>query len=201
MKILAFVDSHGNTESLKKLIERAKKDDINVVICAGDISVFGDKLNKLVEMVSKIKKPFLVIHGNHESEEEIEKACKPFNNCINIHKAGFSGANFTVLGYGGGGFSKVDKNFEKISKVFKKIIKERAGHKIILVTHAPPYNTNVDKIGKNPVGNKSIRNFISEVKPDLVICGHLHENANKKDKIGKTLIINPGYKGKVIEIK
>ena len=199
MKILTFVDLHGNIDSLKKLIERAKKDDIDFVICAEDISVFGDKLNKLVEMMSKVKKPFLIIHGNHESEEEIEKACKPFENCVNIHGAGFSGPGFTVLGYGGGGFSKVDKLFEKLTKMFRKVIKERGG-KIILVTHAPPYNTNVDKVNKVSCGNKSIRQFISEVKPDLVICGHLHENFGKSDKIGKTLIINPGYKGKVITL-
>ena len=200
MKILTFVDLHGNIGSLRKIVERGKKDDIDLVICAGDISVFGDKLNKLVEMCSKMKKPFLMIHGNHESEEEIDKACRPFETCVNIHRAGFSGPDFTVLGYGGGGFNKVDKGFEKAAKIFKKILKQRQGHKIILVTHAPPYNTAVDRIGKNPVGNKSIREFIVSAKPDLVICGHLHENAGKKDKIGKTLVINPGYKGKIIAL-
>ncbi len=199
MKILIFTDSHGNVSSLKKLVERAKKDDIDLVICAGDISVFGDKLDKLVEMVSKINKPFLIIHGNHEDEAEISRACKPFKNCINIHEAGFSGPNFTVLGYGGGGFSKVDKKFEKVAKIFKKIIKDKGG-KIILVTHAPPYNTTVDEIRKDHVGNKSIREFIISAKPDLVVCGHLHDTFGRKDKIGKTIVINPGYKGKVITL-
>ena len=183
MKILTFVDLHGNIGSLRKIVERAKKPDIELVICAGDISVFGDKLKKLVEMFSKIQKPFLIIHGNHEDKEEISKACKPFKNCINIHEVGFSGPDFTVLGYGGGGFSKVDKKFEKVAKVFKNIIKQKKGHKIILVTHAPPYHTEIDKIGKSPVGNKSIREFISDVKPDLAISGHLHENSGKKGKI------------------
>ena len=160
MKILIFVDLHGNVSSLKKMVERAKKDDIDLVICAGDISVFGDKLDKLVEIVSKIQKPFLIIHGNHEDEAEISRACKPFKNCINIHKVGFSGPNFSVLGYGGGGFSKIDKRFEKTTKMFNKVIKEKGG-KIILVTHAPPYNTEVDKIGKDHVGNKSIREYTS----------------------------------------
>ena len=73
------------------------------------------------------------------------------------------------------GFFKQEDSYEKRSYYFGK-------------THAPTY-TKVDKIGKNPVGNKSIRNFISEAKPDLVVCGHLHENAGKKDKIGKTRYI------------
>jgi len=199
MKILCFVDLHGNIPVLKKLIERAKKDDIDLVVCAGDISVFGDGLGKLVEIASKVEKPFLIIPGNHESDEEISKACKPYKNCLNIHKRGFSGKDFTILGYGGGGFSKVDKKFEKISKAFKKIIQQKGG-KIILVTHAPPYNTKVDRIGDNPVGNKSIRQFISETKPNFAICGHLHENAGKVDVIGKTKVINPGYKGKIISL-
>ena len=47
---------------------------------------------------------FLTIDCNIQSivEEELEKACKPFKNCINIHEAGFSGKDFTVLGYGAG---------------------------------------------------------------------------------------------------
>ncbi|MBW2966404.1 metallophosphoesterase [Candidatus Woesearchaeota archaeon] len=197
MKILTFVDLHGNMSALKKLVERAKKDDIELIICAGDISAFSDKLNKLIGEFSKVKKPFLIIPGNHEEDDELEKACNPFNNCVNIHKKGFSGEDFTVLGYGGGGFSEIDKRFDRLAKSFKKMIKK---DKVILVTHAPPYNTNVDRINKRPCGNKSIRNFILEVKPDLVVCGHLHENAGKMDKIGKTLVINPGYKGKVISL-
>ena len=198
MKILCFVDLHGNAPILKKLIERAKKPDIDLVICAGDISVFGDGLSKLVGIAAKVEKPFLIIPGNHESDEEISKACRPFKNCINIHKKGFGAKDFIIIGYGGGGFSKVDKKFEKIAFNFKKIIKDRG--KVILVTHAPPYNTLVDKINKVPCGNKSIRKFIYETKPDFNICGHLHENAGKMDALGKTKIINPGYKGKIISL-
>jgi Icc-related predicted phosphoesterase len=199
MKILAFVDSHGNVTALKKLVERAKKQDIDLVICAGDISVFGDKLKKLISLFKNIKKPFVIIPGNHEDNSEVTKACKPFQNCVNIHKKAFRGKGSVIFGYGGGGFSLVDKKFEKIAEKFKTKIKNK--EKVILVTHAPPYNTKVDKIGKNPVGNKSIRKFILEAKPHLAICGHLHENAGKIDTIGRTKVVNPGYKGKIIEIK
>ncbi|MBS3097214.1 hypothetical protein J4209_00295 [Candidatus Woesearchaeota archaeon] len=43
-----------------------------------------------------------------------------------------------------------------------------------------------------------IKTFILKVKPDLAISGHLHENAGKEDKIGKTKIVNPGPFGKII---
>jgi len=37
--------------------------------------------------------------------------------------------------------------------------------------------------------NKSIKSFILMVKPELVISGHLHENARKEDEIGKIKIL------------
>ncbi|MGL4670553.1 MAG: metallophosphoesterase family protein [Methanobacteriaceae archaeon] len=62
----------------------------------------------------------------------------------------------------------------------------------VLITHAPPINTNADKIKNGAhVGSFSIRKIIEEFQPDLAICGHIHE-AKSQDKIGKTLVINPG---------
>ena len=49
-------------------------------------------------------------------------------------------------------------------------------------------------------GNKDIRKFIDKIKPDLVISGHLHENAGKEDKIGKSRILNPGPTGMLINL-
>ena len=116
-------------------------------------------------------------------------ACLPtFGNCADRYCLG---------GYGGGGFSMVDKEFEKISKKFEKEIKKNKDKKVILVTHAPPYKTNIDRIIEDPCGNKSIKNFILKVKPNLVIAGHIHECAGKEDKVGKTEVMNPGPYGKI----
>src|SRR3989344_3980087 len=78
----------------------------------------------------------------------------------------------------------------------KKIKKEN----VIFITHAPPYKTKLDKLPMGNVGSVSIRKFIEKIKPILFICGHLHENENKRQKLKQTLMINPGYKGEIIEI-
>ncbi len=91
----------------------------------------------------------------------------------------------------------VDKNFEKaIEKVFKTL----KGKKIIFVTHQPPYGTLVDRIHGEQAGNKSYTYAIKRLQPKLVICGHLHENAGKRDKIGNTVIINPGWEGTILVV-
>jgi Icc-related predicted phosphoesterase len=71
---------------------------------------------------------------------------------------------------------------------------ERAGkpEKFILVTHQPPYQTTTDKAMKLVhTGSRAIREFIERTQPVLCLCGHIHESAGT-DRIGNTLIINPG---------
>ncbi|MFC1728014.1 metallophosphoesterase [Nanoarchaeota archaeon] len=194
MKILAFVDTHGSLAALKRIEKMAK--DANILICAGDLSVFEQDLDLLIERLNKIGKPVLIIHGNHETEEEMKKSCSLFKNVTYFHKKVHVIDNYAFVGYGGGGFSVTDKKFETWTKKIKPKLKNK---KVVLVTHAPPYNTKVDNIMGDSCGNKSIRKFIENVKPVLSISGHLHECVGT-DKINKSRLINPGPAGKILII-
>lgn len=194
MKILLFVDIHGSYSTLKELKEKAKKADL--VICAGDISIFEENMDKILSKINKFDKPVLMIHGNHEGEKELKKACSKFNNIKFIHNKTYTLGDIIFLGYGGGGFEKKDPKFEMAMKKFKDL-KDK---KFVLITHAPPYRTKVDELIDGHAGNASIRKFIEQTKPLLEICGHLHENDGKSDFIGKTKVVNPGYKGKIITL-
>lgn len=203
MRILAFVDIHGNYKALEKIKKQAKNADI--LVCAGDISIFENNLDVLLFQLNKLNKPVLIIPGNHENDEDLDELTKIFDNIININEKCFIKEQYLFLGYGGGEFSMIDKHFNKVGKKFEKRIKKflkdkEKDKKIILITHTPPYKTKIDMIMDKPCGNKSIKNFILKIKPDLVISGHLHENAGKEDKIGKTIIINPGPFGKIVNI-
>ena len=198
MKILAFTDMHGSLKALNEIKQKAK--DADLIVCAGDFSIFEQKIEYFLDQFNKLKKPFLVIPGNHETGEDMQKASYLFENIINLHKTTKAVDNYLFIGYGEGGFSMTDKRFEKFGKAMEHHLKKHKGKKVILVTHAPPYNTKLDRISGEPCGNKSIKNFILRAKPDLVISGHLHENAGKHDKLGKITMINPGPLGKIVEI-
>ena len=198
MKLLAFVDLHGSLKALEKIKNQSKKADL--IVCAGDISIFENNLDYLLFQLNKLNKPVLIIPGNHEDNIDLNKLTNQLNNITNIHKKAFTKDNCLFLGYGGSGFSMVDKEFIKASKKLEKDIKKHQNKKIILITHAPPYKTKLDRIGSEACGNKSIKNFITKIKPDLVISGHLHENVGKEDKINKTRLVNPGPFGKIIII-
>ena len=200
MKLLAFTDTHGSLLALKRIEQKVKTQNPDLLVCAGDISIFEHGIVGLVRRLSKLNKKIIIIHGNHEDSSTFIKLSKLFKNIIFIHKKYFIYDDLLFLGYGGGGFSITDKEFDKTTIKFKKIIKTNKDKKIIFVTHAPPYKTKLDKLVQGHSGNKSIRNFVEKNKVYLLICGHLHENFGKEDNIRKTKVINPGPFGKIIDI-
>ena len=200
MKLLAFTDIHGSLSALKRIEQKVKAQKPDLLVCAGDISIFEHGIIGITRRLNKLNKKVIIIHGNHEDDTTFRKLSKIFKNIIFIHKKYFIQNNILFLGFGGGGFSIIDKEFENIVEKFKKIIKNHKDKKIILVTHAPPYKTRLDNLVGGHCGNKSIRHFVEKNKIDLLICGHLHENFGKEDKIKKMKIINPGPFGKIVEI-
>ena len=210
MKILAFSDLHSKPRSpdyvdfyailkyIKKLKEKAKKAKPDVIVCAGDVSLFEHDLEEIMQRISKLGKKILIIPGNHETPSLMRKICSFYDNITFINKRAVKVGDYTFVGFTGEGFLRQDSAMEQFIKKIKPKIK---GKKVILVTHAPPYKTKLDRIGGAYCGNKTITKFIRS-NPNIVlgICGHLHENAGKEDKLNKTLLINPGPLGKVIRI-
>ena len=197
MKILAFVDMHGSRDALKRIISTAKKENVDYLLCAGDVTIFGDSMPQLLAKLDEIGKPVLMVHGNHEDKFDLRRACEKTKNIKFMHKAVLKTDGCAFMCYGGGGFSLTNKDFEEWSK---KAIKQIGDRKIILMTHGPPHHTKLDLILDQNAGCKSIRKFIEQVQPTLAISGHLHENAGMKDKIGKTPIVNPGPWGMVFSV-
>ncbi len=197
MKILAFVDTHGNLKAIERLL--VKGEGVDLLVCAGDISNFGHNLKESIAKLKKLNKPMLIIPGNHESEEQIRELSKEFPWLINLHKSSYQLGEYVFFGYGGGGFSMEDLQYEKVIKNFKKILKKDS--KLVIVTHGPPYGTRCDLLPHQGYrGCKTYTEVDKELKPILHICGHLHETASMRDKIGGTLVINPGAEGKIIRI-
>ncbi len=194
MKILAFVDLHGNMKMLDSIVQRSRQADL--VLCAGDISNFEHNLDKLLKKLNTAYKPVIIIPGNHEGEEYLEAECNKYENLIYLHKGLFQLEDLTIVGYGSGGFASKDSRFES----FTRRIEKHVSGKLVLLTHGPPYGNKLDFIYGEHCGNKSYNKFIKRLKPVLAISGHLHETAGAEDSIGITRLANPGPRGKIFLI-
>jgi|ETNmetMinimDraft_11_1059920.scaffolds.fasta_scaffold47054_2 Icc-related predicted phosphoesterase len=195
MKILAFGDSHGSMKALKQLKEKAKKADL--IICIGDVTVFEQNFRGVMKDLDGLGKPILMIHGNHEEEDTMQKQCEDTKNIIFAHEALVEVDDVIFSGFGGGGFSVTDKWM----KAYYQTVKGKlSGKKWIFLTHAPPVHTTLDNVHGADAGCKTVRDVIEKLQPEYAFAGHLHENFGKKDKIKKTICVNPGPFGMFFDI-
>ncbi len=211
MKILFFTDVHSSSDKddsfgyyvasldglvkkFDKILEKSKECD--VLVCCGDLSVFSSGLESSIRMLKKAKKKVLIIHGNHEDPEDVERLCDG-KKLIFMHKKAITIDDVTFAGYGGDGFSERDLELERWAKSLKTKIEGKS----VFFTHAPPYNTRLDNLpGWGHRGSKSVRGAIELLQPNVFASGHFHETFLEKDKVNKTLLINPGDEGMIIEI-
>jgi Icc-related predicted phosphoesterase len=202
MRILFFGDTHGNKAHLRTIMQ--KSHDVDVIVCVGDFTIFENGADDILRQLNSAGKPVIIIPGNHESSSMMINLSMNHKNIHNIHKTYHIIDDIIFFGYGGGGFSTVDNKFDIVADNFLKELKNlekknNMEYKIVLVTHPPPYNTNIDYIGEH-VGCKNFRKFIEEQQPIISVSGHIHETFGFEDTIGKTLVFNPGPDGRIIKL-
>jgi Icc-related predicted phosphoesterase len=191
MKILAISDPHGDYSKIKKIIEKAG--DFDLVVVVGDITNYGpdEKVNELAEMFDK---PVLAIPGNCD-QKSILKALEN-SKAVNLHGKAEQIGNIRFIGLGGSNPTPFNTPFElseeEIENALEGMVCSAENSKecgtIVLLTHAPPHGAR-DELPFGHVGSKAIQKFLDRV--DLIVCGHIHE-AKGMEKVGKTVVVNPG---------
>jgi len=198
-KIMAIGDIHGDTGLVKKLAEKAKKEKVDLVILAGDLTFAEQSTKNLINPFIKAKKEVLLIPGNHESLATINFLTKMYPNTKNIHGYSFNKDDLGVFGAGGGdiGINQIRDSeiFELLKRGNKKI---KNSKKKIMVTHMHPKGSKAEFSGFK--GSKAIRKAIKEFHPNVLISAHIHEAGGIEEKIGNTKVINVSRKPKIFEI-
>ncbi len=195
MNILAISDLHGSTH--KALNNYLNENKIDLIVIAGDITHFGpaELAEDILNEISSYDIPVVAVPGNCDPQGVSSQLDN--SKAINIHGKSTAIKNVGICGFGGSNLTPFDTPLEfgeiEIFEELDKIMVEMKDQDIkILVTHAPPLNTNADKLpGGGHVGSESIRKIIEDYKPNINICGHIHE-AQSIDHIGETVILNPG---------
>jgi len=198
-KILAVGDIHGDTGLVKRLAERAVKENVDLVILAGDLTFAEQSTKNIIGPFIKAKKQVLLIPGNHESIATADFLAEMYPDTKNIHGYAFIKDDLGIFGAGAG---DIGINQIKDSEIFEVL---KRGHetikdlnKKIMVTHMHAQGSKSELSGFE--GSKAVRRAIKEFKPDFLISAHIHEASGVEEEIGKTKVINVSRKEKVFEI-
>ncbi len=198
-KILAVGDIHGDTGLVKRLAEKAVKENVDLVILAGDLTLFETSTKGIIGPFLKAKKQVLFIPGNHESIATADFLAEMYPESKNIHGYSFQKDD---LGIFGAGTADIGINQIKDSEIFSLLKKGnenvKNSPKKIMVTHMHPAGSKAEFSGFS--GSKAIKKAVKEFQPDVLITAHIHEAGGLEEYSGKTKIINVARKEKIFEI-
>ena len=205
MKIIAFGDIHMATSEAWRIPGIREAD---LVILNGDLTNYGrtEEAKSVLDDILAINPNVLAQFGNLD-RQEINDYLEDLD--LNLHgQARLVQGKVCLVGLGGSNPTPFNTPSEfpeqELLTTAEHAIRQGLGytalaeplHKrripLIFISHAPPYNTSVDRLynGKH-VGSSSVRAIIKQYQPDLCISGHIHE-AKGKDTLDRTQICNPG---------
>jgi Icc-related predicted phosphoesterase len=226
MKIIFATDLHGNAALYEKLLREAERKDIEAVLIGGDITPYeGFGINnmrvqrsflgeylvpKLGRFAIKVGKPVLIMMGNDDfglNFDLLEKAESDGRLRI-MHDRVLQLGKFNVAGYSFIAptpflIKDWEKSEDEIASDLRKLSGKTDLARTAFVFHTPPANTDLDVLYNGVhAGSVSVLGFIKRKQPMLTLHGHIHESPDVsgkwKQKIGRTLSINPGNSAFVV---
>ncbi|OIO65100.1 hypothetical protein AUJ68_04110 [Candidatus Woesearchaeota archaeon CG1_02_57_44] len=201
MRILAASDIHGDRQQAERLAEQAEKENVDLVVLCGDLTHFEESTEGIIGPFVKRHKKVVIIPGNHESVATTDFLAEVYG-VVNLHGYSIKYKDIGFFGCGGANippFQLAESDiFSLLEKGYQGV---RASRTKVLVSHVHPDGSTIDQFTKIFPGSKGLKKAIDTFKPDIVLCGHVHEAEGIEEILGKTRVINVGRGGKIIELK
>lgn len=195
LEILAFTDFHGNQDAYRKAKEVIEAKKPSFIILAGDIANYDtDRAKQSLSDLANAGRPIYFVPGNMDNSDLGDWSGS--RNVRALHGRCEYWQSVALIGLGGSPHGPFSTPFEFTeedgAKLLEKAVKGYHEGKLILVSHCPPKGTRVDRVFNGVhAGSTSVRHFVEETQPILVVSGHIHE-AQGTDTIGSSTLVNTG---------
>lgn len=197
MRILAFSDLHLSAGAAAALVEASGRADL--VIAAGDFCNARRGLDRAMELLSGIAAPVVAVPGNAESIEELREAAPEGWHVLHGDGTEVGGVTFFGLGYGVPVTPFGDWSCD-LSEEEAEAMLARCEAAQVLVLHSPPKGLADLTSSGESVGSRAIRAAISRIRPELAVCGHIHDSWGDEGQIGRSRVVNLGPAGHWFEV-
>lgn len=198
LKILAIADLHGRVDRLLSL----ETGDADLIVVCGDLHNSGseEEAGPVVDALSGIGLPVLIVPGNMDPRIFSARLWEGAG-FVSLHCRAYCYEDCGFIGMGGivaregrdpdnpaRQYHRDEDVYENLSRAYEEISNAR---RKVVVTHQPPFGFLDTLYNKEPSGSLSLRKFLEERQPDLLLCGHIHE-ARGEARLGRTLGVNVG---------
>jgi uncharacterized protein len=199
-KVLAVSDTHGDNKKIQELADLAEKEKVDLVVLAGDFSKDHEEIpENVIGPFLKENRRVVFVPGNHDTISTTYFISEMYK----IKHLHGKATMYGDIGFFGCGFANIGPNAiteEEILYQLKLGFEEIKDAKTkVMITHSHPAGTNMEKLTQIMPGSVAVRKAIEEIKPDLVICGHVHEGEGIEEMIGNSRVLNVAKSGKIIE--
>jgi Icc-related predicted phosphoesterase len=198
LKILGRADLHDHIERLDGL----KDIDADLIVFCGDLHNGSHKKEAMpvAAALARLGPPVLIVPGNMDHKDVVPDLWSEAG-FIMLHRSFFRHGDYGFLGLGGmaardprrlGDPARYYHRDEEIYRIMAAAYPKISGTKYkIIVVHQPPLGAQDRLYNGESSGSVCLRRFIEEYQPDLLLCGHIHEDRGECS-VGSTKIINVG---------
>ena len=196
-KLLLFSDIHSDWKTLETILSV----EADFYISAGDQVSWARGLERAGEILRTRGEKVWVLPGNHESATQIAALCERYG-LHDFHEQTFRVGRWTVAGLGYSSPTPFDTPGEYTEgQMAERLAKFKGLSPLVLVCHAPPFETELDRIRPGlHAGSKAVRAFLEAEQPEHFFCGHIHEAEGREIVIGRTRARNLGKQAFLLEL-
>ena len=201
-KVLAASDIEGDRRAVRALADRAEKENVDLVVLCGDLTQFDMDTQGLIGPFLEKGKQVVFVTGNHDMPAAADFITKKYP-VKNLQQYALKIGSVGVFGCGGANigpnmideselYSYLKRGFEYVKDCDTKL----------MVTHVHPAGGLVDRsFFVHGTGSHAVADALERFRPDVHVCGHMHEFEGLEEYIGTTRVLSVGKHGTVFEIE
>ncbi|HXF96987.1 MAG TPA: metallophosphoesterase [Gaiellaceae bacterium] len=194
MRIAYVVDVHGAYEAVPAALARIG--EVDALVVGGDLTTLGSpgEAERALEGWRALAPRLFALAGNMDSpaidERLVQLGVSLDGRGVVLGEVGLAGVSAAPRSPLRTPHELPDEELARRAAAGLAAI---AGCRVrILCPHAPPYGTACDRLRSGEhVGSRALRELIERERPDVVLCGHIHES-RAIDEVGPTRVVNPG---------
>lgn len=198
LRILGLADLHDCTERLDDLLDLK----CDLIAFCGDLhnGSLMERARPAANALARLGLPVLIVPGNMDHRDVVPELWREAGFIL-LHQSSFRYKEYGFLGLGGmiakdprrlgdpnRYYHRDEEVYSLLDKAYQEVLDAR--RKIVIV-HQPPRGAQDLLYNGERSGSLQLRRFIEDRQPDLVLCGHIHEDRGEC-RIGSALVVNVG---------